>query len=69
MHRFFGWVLLLQFRQVLAHGLFYLRHFRELLARDAALLAGIGLHETAIDRQVFALNQSHFHTLEHDLLE
>jgi hypothetical protein len=35
---------------------------------NAALLGRIRFHETTIDRQVLALHQSHFHTLEHDLV-
>ncbi len=42
---------------------------RQLLARNAAFLAGIGFHETAIHRQVVSLHQAHFDTLPHDLLK
>jgi hypothetical protein len=54
----FGWVLLLQFHQVLAHGLVHLRRLRQLLPRDSAPLVGIGLDETAIDRQVVPAHES-----------
>ena len=69
MHWLFGRVLLLQFPQVLAHGLVQLRRFCQLFAGNAALLAGIGLHETAIHRQVVSLHQPDFHTLPHNLLK
>jgi len=69
MHGLFGWVLLLQFHQVLAHGLVHLRRFPQLLPRNAALLGRIRFHEAAIDRQVLALHQSHFHTLPDDLFK
>src|SRR6266849_2418159 len=46
-----------------------LRRFLQLLPRNAALLRRISFHETAIDRQVLALHQSHFHTLAHDLFK
>src|SRR6202521_2231525 len=39
------------------------------VSRNAAFLRRIRFHETAIDRQVLALHQSHFHTLQHDLLK
>jgi hypothetical protein len=58
MHCLFGWVLLLHFHQVLAHNLVHPRRLRELLARDSTPLVGIGVDETAIDRQVVPLHQS-----------
>jgi hypothetical protein len=67
MHRLFGGIPLLQFDQVLAHGLVHLRRFRQLLAWNPALLRCIGFYKTAIDREVLTLHQSHFHTLAHDL--
>ena len=69
MHRLFAWILLLQFHQVLAHGVVHLRRFRQLLAWNAAFLGRVRFQETAIDRQVLSLHQSHFHTLQHDLLK
>jgi hypothetical protein len=48
--RFFGWILPLQFYQVLEHGLFYLRrHLPELLAGNPATLVVVGLRETTVD--------------------
>ncbi len=67
--KLFGWVPLLQFHQVLAHGLVHLRRLRKLLARDSAPFVGIGLDETAIDRQVVPVHQSDFQTACHDLLK
>ena len=46
-----------------------LRRFHQLLSWNAALLCCIGFHETAVDRQVLALHQAHFHTLAHDLFK
>src|SRR6266849_3799165 len=40
-----------------------------MLARNAAPLVGVGLDETAIDRQVVPLHQSDFKTARHDLLK
>ena len=68
-HRFFHRVLLFHFPQILAQGLMNLGCLRQLLARNAAFLAGIGFHETAIHRQVVSLHQAHFDTLPHDLLK
>ena len=69
MHRLFGRILLFQFRQILAHGLLDLGRFRQLFARNPALLGGIGLDETAVHRQVVSLHQSRFQTARYDLFK
>src|SRR5882724_4015114 len=69
MYTIFRRVLLFQLLQVLTHGVMDLRRFHQLLTWNTALLRRIGFHETAIDRQVLPLRQSHFHTLQHDLFK
>ena len=51
MHGLFGWVLLLQLRQILTYVVFHVRHFRRLFAGNATLLIRIRLNEAAIQRQ------------------
>src|SRR5208282_620426 len=68
-HRLFHRVLLLHFPQILAHGVVHLGCLRQRFSRNTTRLGRVRFHEAAIHRQVFALYQSHFHTLPHDLLK
>ena len=53
----------------LAHPVVHLSHFPQLLARDTAVMIGIGRDETAIHGHVFAFHQSGCDATGNDLLK